>query len=310
MTAKLSVIIPIFNTGRSLLERCWPSLQSSTVYSDLEILLIDDGSTCSFTRNAIHFLEKTYPNVHAYTLPLGGSGSPSRPRNFGMQIASAPFLTFLDSDNSVYASAYEQLLNAIDQYEWVGGNVVRLGETMTYHHYYDIVENAGQHNGLIFDGVTLLVGSKFSALSIQAIVFSKSFLQHCPVRMVEGALGEDTLFFWQMLLYTSNAKILNVPIHLYDASREGSLVNTVDRTFFERYLTLEHAKITFLSKHNLLDAYVKRRWHTYWNDWYLKKLALVSDPVEYNACVTILEEIANNYNDYFPHLALPLPLKI
>src|SRR5699024_9250368 len=42
---KLSVIVPVHNNGRYLLFKCFNSLKKLTCYDDLEIILVDDGST-------------------------------------------------------------------------------------------------------------------------------------------------------------------------------------------------------------------------------------------------------------------------
>ena len=60
VTPKVSIIVPIFNTSKYL-PRCLTSLEKQT-YQNLEILLIDDGSTDESGKIADDFA-KTHPNT-------------------------------------------------------------------------------------------------------------------------------------------------------------------------------------------------------------------------------------------------------
>ena len=52
---KLSIIIPIYNNGKYLRDRCISSLKKSSIFNDMEILLIDDGSTDYETIDIFHY---------------------------------------------------------------------------------------------------------------------------------------------------------------------------------------------------------------------------------------------------------------
>ena len=65
----------------------------------MEILLIDDGSTDEETINTISDIKNKYTNVRTYSFTDGGSGTASRPRNKGIELATAKYVTYLDPDN-------------------------------------------------------------------------------------------------------------------------------------------------------------------------------------------------------------------
>ena len=87
----VSVIIPVYNKRKTVL-RALHSVTSQSV-SDLEIIVIDDGSTDG---SAELIDENTYPQLRLIRQENAG---PGRARNVGAAAARAPLLAFLDADD-------------------------------------------------------------------------------------------------------------------------------------------------------------------------------------------------------------------
>lgn len=107
MSYKISVIIPVYNV-EFYLERCLLSLKNQTIgFENLEIIFIDD---CSTDRSAflIHKFIDKFENVKGIFLE-SNSGSAGKPRNFGIDVASADYLMFLDPDDFYTNDACEIL---------------------------------------------------------------------------------------------------------------------------------------------------------------------------------------------------------
>ena len=75
---KLSVIIPIHNNGTYLEDKCMRSLRRSSIFKEMEIIFVNDGSTDSETISIINRLRRRYPDIVYYAYEEG-SGSASRP---------------------------------------------------------------------------------------------------------------------------------------------------------------------------------------------------------------------------------------
>ena len=103
----ISVIVPVYNII-PYLPRCVESLQKQT-YPELEILLIDDGSTDD-TRRCATGWRKNDPRIRVFHKENGG---PSSARNFGLEQAAGAYVGFVDSDDYVDADMYERLYRAI-----------------------------------------------------------------------------------------------------------------------------------------------------------------------------------------------------
>lgn len=99
----LSVIIPVYNTEKYL-SRCVDSVLNQT-YRDLEIILVDDGSTDGCSAICDEYAKKD-SRVKAFHQVNGGQSSA---RNFGLKEFKGDYLTFLDSDDWLDLDTYEQV---------------------------------------------------------------------------------------------------------------------------------------------------------------------------------------------------------
>ena len=86
----ISVIVPIYNTEKYL-KRALNSLLKQT-YQDLEILLIDDGSTDSSLKICQEYAKKDY-RIKVFHQENKGV---SVVRNFGLSVAKGEYISFLD----------------------------------------------------------------------------------------------------------------------------------------------------------------------------------------------------------------------
>ena len=106
----ISIIVPVYNV-REYLPRCVQSLKSQT-YPQIEILLVDDGSTDT-TGKLCDRMAKEDPRIRVFHKENGGSSSA---RNLGILEARGEYLGFVDSDDYVEPDMYRKLYDAIEQY--------------------------------------------------------------------------------------------------------------------------------------------------------------------------------------------------
>ena len=106
----ISVIVPVYNIEKYL-ERCVNSIREQT-YTNLEILLVDDGST-DRSGEICDALSKEDGRIRVFHKENGGSSSA---RNLGISQAKGEYLGFVDSDDYISANMYELLWNAIEEF--------------------------------------------------------------------------------------------------------------------------------------------------------------------------------------------------
>lgn len=104
---KISVIIPAYN-AQLFIERAVNSLLCQS-HSDLEIIIIDDGSQDS-TADVCKFLADKDSRVRVVTQENGGV---SVARNNAIALATGELIAFLDADDSLEPEAYSKMLSAM-----------------------------------------------------------------------------------------------------------------------------------------------------------------------------------------------------
>ncbi len=118
----ISVIVPIYNV-EPYLRACLESVQRQTV-RDLEVILVDDGSTDGSAAIAREFVAAD-PRFRLISQPNGGLGMA---RNTGVQAASGEYLWFVDSDDALPPNSFELMLAALERTgsDFATGNIHRL----------------------------------------------------------------------------------------------------------------------------------------------------------------------------------------
>lgn len=122
MEDMISVIVPIYNTG-CYLRKCIDSILSQD-YENLEIILVDDGSTDGTTVRLCDELAEENFCIHVIHKKNGGSSSA---RNIGAENAKGEYIVFIDSDDyieknmlsSLYRDAKENDVRMV-----IGGMVI------------------------------------------------------------------------------------------------------------------------------------------------------------------------------------------
>lgn len=103
MNYKVSVIIPVYNVEKYL-RVCLDSIVKQTL-KDVEIIIVDDGSTDSSTKIVDEY-EVACENVKVFHKENGGQGSA---RNLGIRHATGEYIYYMDSDDYLDESALEIL---------------------------------------------------------------------------------------------------------------------------------------------------------------------------------------------------------
>lgn len=101
----VSVIVPVYNC-ETLLAQCLNSLVGQTC-RDIEILVIDDGSTDQSLQVIQSYADRD-PRIRVFQKENGGQGSA---RNVGIDAACGKFIGFLDADDWAVPHMFESLVS-------------------------------------------------------------------------------------------------------------------------------------------------------------------------------------------------------
>lgn len=296
----LSVVIPIYNNGAHLEFKCFESLRRSSLFEQMEILLIDDGSTDPQTIRTVMDLANRYPNVRTHFFERGGSGSASRPRNFGLSLATASWITYLDPDNEALNDGYAKLLELARRNgsDFAIGNMGRNAIGRKLVNYVRILRKQIIEDEVAEDTYkvdeSVLRKINFTPMSIQALVANTDWLRSLGIQQPVGAVGQDSYFFQQMLYYAKQISLLNEPIHMYFAAVSNSTVNSLGPKFYRKYIPLERERAQWLDSIGLLQEYRNRRMEKFTKGWYIDKLNRVS-PEELEESKRLIVQLTEFY---------------
>lgn len=124
MKPLISVIVPVYNAGLSI-EKCAKSILTQT-FSNLELILIDDGST----DNSLFICRSLASQDARITVRHQSNQGVSKARNLGISISKGEWIAFVDADDYLYEYYLSGLLMQTTDCELVigGYNKVLLSE--------------------------------------------------------------------------------------------------------------------------------------------------------------------------------------
>jgi len=239
---KISVIVPVYNTG-IYLEETLNSLVNQTIVNDIEVLMIDDGSTDE-SRYIIEKFALDYDNFHAYHKENEGQGIA---RNYGLKLAKGDYIHFMDSDDYIVPDAYEKLYDLISSkdYDFVVGNVMKFTDYTCWEDilfknaFQGLNENTGfhsinEHPFFVWDSITC---NK---------LFKKEFLQKYNIIFPNKKIFfEDVLVSFECYVNSTSFGFLNDYIYYWRFRKNLSSVtqhNDTVRNFLDRLEILHNIK--------------------------------------------------------------------
>ncbi len=108
---KVSVIVPVYNV-ELYLEKCLLSLVNQTL-EEIEILVVNDGSKDNSQQIIDVFLQKYPDKISGFIKENGGL---SDARNFGIDKAKGQYLGFVDSDDYISKTMFEEMYNLAEKH--------------------------------------------------------------------------------------------------------------------------------------------------------------------------------------------------
>lgn len=189
---KLTIIVPVYNQEDLIIR----ALNSIPQRKDIEILIINDGSTDNTLNLCNKWVEdKENARIISYKENKGLGYA----KNIGYDNAKGEYINELDSDDYLYTSEYEKVINELD-----GTDIVFM--------------NLKQNNGVILDFNTT---SKINLGSGCARFIKKEFLG--DLRCPEIRFAEDWYLSNEMNKKNPTEKYTHIVGYHYNFPRTGSL---------------------------------------------------------------------------------------
>ena len=284
----ISIIIPIYNAENFLEKTITSCLEQD--YPNLEILLINDGSTDG-SKFICEKYQKTFNFIHFYNLKHQGV---SATRNFGLDHFSGDFFCFLDADDFLAKNFISTLFSLAKKYQL---DYI----TSSYHRFVDNkkLQNLVTKSNLkstISPLNSTLNNTKSTRLSLNSTlkntkngsnssqptfsIYQKSdFYQKlldlhygynfCHMKLISKTLrrihfdeslsvAEDALYNFQLLAQLESVGVTNEPLYFYRI-HQNSTVRTYKKDYVKNYYTALRKIETYLKTHQkyLFQQYQK-----------------------------------------------------
>lgn len=220
----LSVAIPCYNS-ENYMRHCIESLLPGG--EEVEILIVDDGSTKDRTGEIADEYERNYPGIcRAIHQENGGHGEAV---NAGLRNASGIYFKVVDSDDWVNEEAYSKILKTLEElirgpqtvdllisnfvYEKQGASRKKV---MQYRHCLPVEEVFGWDSVHMHRGKYLLMHS---------MIYRTKLLHECGLELPKHTFYVDNLFAFEPLPYVKNMYYLDVNFYRYFIGRDDQSVN-------------------------------------------------------------------------------------
>lgn len=221
----VSVIVPIYKVEQYL-KKCMDSILSQT-YSNIEIILVDDGSPDRCPALCDEFAKKDR-RVKVIHKKNGGLSSA---RNAGLDAANGTYICFVDSDDFIAPTMVQKLYEAIIKNESCGivsGQIVAYkdGQTASYRPEWYHSKCYKLSAKKIAEQVLL----EKESFTVWNKIYKADLL--AKVRFREGYNNEDTFFMYDLskVLAEKSIDMLIIPdVVYYYRKRADSICNTLSR---------------------------------------------------------------------------------
>lgn len=219
----LSIAIPCYNS-ENYMRKCIESLLPGG--EDVEILIINDGSSDSTAEIAEEYVKK-YPRiVRAIHKENGGHGSAV---NTGIENATGLYFKVVDSDDWVNQNAYKEILKTLAElaseqnvdmcisnfvYEKQG---VKHKKVMSYRSAFP------QNRIFTWDDIRFLRKGQY--ILMHSVIYRTKLLRQCGLKLPEHTFYVDNIFVYYPLPYVKTMYYKNVNFYRYFIGREDQSVH-------------------------------------------------------------------------------------
>lgn len=243
---KVSILISSYNYAH-IISETFKSIQNQTFdFEDMEIIFVDDKSNDNSVEVIQEWVDK-YENVKLYITPEG-KGGVSFSRNWSMELASADYITFIDSDDKFTPKFIESVYNEMVE------NDVDIVKT-SFFLGFDETNSYSQNLGRVVvptDNITTLMTS-YNYLEAWATLYKKQFLFDNDIKFSEKYKSHEAfLFSMEALTKTKKDIILldNLEGYVWNLKQEGLHDKHVQFDQMANTIECSSKMLTLLAQYN------------------------------------------------------------
>ena len=242
----VSVIVPIYNVEKYL-ERCIESIRKQS-YTDIEIILVDDGSSDGSSDICDKYIEKD-DRISVLHKKNGGLGDA---RNVGLEKAKGKYILFGDSDDRIHEKLVEETVKEAEKnqadiviFDYIGEEMDgQLSDRFTFDFPERKVINAIEQKNLIMN----------SCSAVNKLILRKTWLL-TNLKFPVGKYYEDLATIPKLMVQAERVVYIK-EVYYYYLMREGSIMHSknFERNFRERTWAADGI-LNYFTEQNLFEEY-------------------------------------------------------
>lgn len=216
---KVSVIVPVYNVEKYL-DDCVKSIVNQT-YTDLEILLIDDGSSDNSPKICDEWAEKDR-RIRVIHKKNGGL---SDARNTGLRLCLGQWVLFIDSDD--YYESSETIYNLVNCAAKYNSDIV----CMNYKRFYESSNSYSKALCSLRDSkndIDSVVKNNIYTSSVCLKLMNSNILKSTNLCFETGVYSEDIEFSAQLLKMTKKISFCPNAVYIYRL-RDNSITTSIGK---------------------------------------------------------------------------------
>lgn len=280
---KVSVIVPVYNVEKYV-EKCLKSLANQTL-QEIEIIVVDDGSKDGSKSIVDNYIKK-YPDKIKYLYKENGGLSSAR--NFGIPYANGEYIAFLDSDDYVEPTMYEEMYNLAKKED---ADMVECDFIWEY-------PNKQKYDyGVVYNGKKEAI-EKARVVAWNKLI-KREIIESEKIEFPFGLRYEDVEFFYKLVPSLNKISFMK-KYFIHYVQRENSIANTQNTKTKDIFKVLNNV-IEFYKNKGYYEEYKEELEYTYLRLLLcssLKRMCKIKDKQERK---TALDDTWNNINTNFPN---------
>lgn len=221
---RISVVLTVYNTG-SCLRECLDSIFAQS-FKDFEVIAINDGSTDD-SLSVLEEYKELDARIRIVSQPNQGA---SVARNKGIQLASAPYLLILDSDDIFYPEMFSKLLSKADS---TGAQLVVCAANELDHESYALAPMRWSLKTELLPKKPVLQIEDIEGVAFEAFMgwpwdrlYSTAFVKEGGFEFPILPNSEDLVFVYDVLVHAESIGVVDEPLVKHRIDREGSISNS------------------------------------------------------------------------------------
>lgn len=233
----LTIVVPAYNVEKYL-KRCLDSVKLESVMSDIEVLIVNDGSKDSTPEIAMEY-ERRYPQTYRLiNKENGGHGSTI---NTGIQQATGKYFKVVDGDDWLNTDELQQYIEILKEHD---EDVIATDFQCVQDETYNLLESWQATSNEEHYGKTVRIdsGEIKEPIKLHSFTIKTKILQEHSITVDEHCFYVDSEFVFYPIKYVDTVYYHKAKVYMYRLGRDGQSMNmkSMQKNINQHLTVLKH----------------------------------------------------------------------